>query len=71
MMTKQFSAEFFPELLAGMLVNFEIAVTRAPLNPRGTVMHSVSQPSQDCSSLARTTNAAVKLPVAAACEQIR
>jgi len=26
MMTKQFSAEFFPELLAGMLVNFEIAV---------------------------------------------
>jgi ABC-type arginine transport system permease subunit len=26
MMTKQFSAEFFPELLAGMLVNFEIAI---------------------------------------------
>ena len=25
MMTKEFSAEFFPELLAGMLVNFEIA----------------------------------------------
>lgn len=25
MMTKQFSAEFFPELLEGMLVNFEIA----------------------------------------------
>jgi ABC-type arginine transport system permease subunit len=26
MMTKQFSAEFFPEFLAGMLVNFEIAI---------------------------------------------